>query len=215
VVEVGFLECMGFCVLDAMRVVGGSCACLTSSVQHLVLDEADKLFEMGFLEQIDSVMAACVHPGIVRSLFSATLPGDSGAAGVAPSWWTPAASSLGTGEGPKGGPVALDGLHKRLLQGQCQCLCSRHHPPALRSLLWLQGRCLALREAGAAVCGGGRRQAPGHAPAAETGSVLTARFCLHRPSPSLSAVACRLLADHTVPVSQGQLKPVRAKCPSQ
>lgn len=48
--------------------------CNASSVEHLVLDEADKLFEMGFLEQIDSVMAACVHPGIVRSLFSATLP---------------------------------------------------------------------------------------------------------------------------------------------
>ncbi|CAI7902102.1 unnamed protein product, partial [Closterium sp. NIES-53] len=45
-----------------------------SRVQHLVLDEADKLFEMGFVEQIDGVMAACSLPALTRSLFSATLP---------------------------------------------------------------------------------------------------------------------------------------------
>ncbi|CAI5511856.1 unnamed protein product [Closterium sp. Naga37s-1] len=43
-------------------------------VQHLVLDEADKLFEMGFVEQIDGVVAACSLPALTRSLFSATLP---------------------------------------------------------------------------------------------------------------------------------------------
>lgn len=45
-----------------------------SRVQHLVLDEADKLFEFGFAEQIDEVLAACKDPGVVRSMFSATLP---------------------------------------------------------------------------------------------------------------------------------------------
>lgn len=45
-----------------------------STVETLVLDEADKLFDMGFSEQIDACMHACTHPNIVRSLFSATLP---------------------------------------------------------------------------------------------------------------------------------------------
>ncbi|XP_072997982.1 DEAD-box ATP-dependent RNA helicase 57 isoform X2 [Typha latifolia] len=43
-------------------------------VEYLVLDESDKLFELGFVEQIDSVVKACSNPSIVRSLFSATLP---------------------------------------------------------------------------------------------------------------------------------------------
>ena len=45
-----------------------------SKVLHLVLDEADKLFEMGFVEQIDAVVAACNHRDVTRALFSATLP---------------------------------------------------------------------------------------------------------------------------------------------
>eukprot|EP00887_Chlorella_sp_A99_P000722 scaffold5.g722.t1 len=43
-------------------------------VRYLILDEADKLFDMGFTEQIDAVIAACSHPDCVRGLFSATLP---------------------------------------------------------------------------------------------------------------------------------------------
>lgn len=43
-------------------------------VEFLVLDESDKLFELGFVEQIDSVVKACSNPSIIRSLFSATLP---------------------------------------------------------------------------------------------------------------------------------------------
>lgn len=43
-------------------------------MKYLVLDEADKLFELGFVEQIDSVVNACSKTSIVRSLFSATLP---------------------------------------------------------------------------------------------------------------------------------------------
>lgn len=43
-------------------------------VDYLVLDESDKLFELGFVKQIDSVVKACSNPSIIRSLFSATLP---------------------------------------------------------------------------------------------------------------------------------------------
>ena len=43
-------------------------------VEFLVLDESDKLFELGFVEQIDFVVKACSNPSVVRSLFSATLP---------------------------------------------------------------------------------------------------------------------------------------------
>lgn len=39
-----------------------------------MLDEADKLFELGFMEQIDGVLSAANHPDITRALFSATLP---------------------------------------------------------------------------------------------------------------------------------------------
>ncbi|MFQ6666639.1 hypothetical protein Gotur_032920 [Gossypium turneri] len=43
-------------------------------VEYLVLDESDKLFELGLIKQIDSVVKACSNPSIIRSLFSATLP---------------------------------------------------------------------------------------------------------------------------------------------
>ncbi|TYI94105.1 hypothetical protein E1A91_D02G179700v1 [Gossypium mustelinum] len=43
-------------------------------VEYLVLDESDKLFELGLLKQIDSVVKACSNPLIIRLLFSATLP---------------------------------------------------------------------------------------------------------------------------------------------
>ncbi|ORY52922.1 P-loop containing nucleoside triphosphate hydrolase protein [Rhizoclosmatium globosum] len=42
--------------------------------RHLILDEADKLLELGFLTQMDSVFAACTSPHLQRSLFSATMP---------------------------------------------------------------------------------------------------------------------------------------------
>ncbi|XP_057779014.1 DEAD-box ATP-dependent RNA helicase 57 [Salvia miltiorrhiza] len=45
-----------------------------SKVEFLVLDEADKLFELGLVKQVDAVVKACSNPSIVRSLFSATLP---------------------------------------------------------------------------------------------------------------------------------------------
>ncbi|KAL9239285.1 hypothetical protein vseg_013623 [Gypsophila vaccaria] len=43
-------------------------------VEFLVLDESDKLFELGFVKQIDFAVKACSNPSIIRSLFSATLP---------------------------------------------------------------------------------------------------------------------------------------------
>ncbi|CAI9098066.1 OLC1v1034627C1 [Oldenlandia corymbosa var. corymbosa] len=45
-----------------------------SKVEFLVLDESDKLFELGLVKQVDSVVKACSNPKILRSLFSATLP---------------------------------------------------------------------------------------------------------------------------------------------
>ena len=48
--------------------------CHLGAVQYLVLDEADKLFEMGFVEQVDAAVAACDGPEVTRALFSATLP---------------------------------------------------------------------------------------------------------------------------------------------
>lgn len=46
-----------------------------SSVTHLVLDEADRLFESGFVHQTDALLAALPsRKGCVRCLFSATLP---------------------------------------------------------------------------------------------------------------------------------------------
>ena len=43
-------------------------------VESLVLDEADKLLELGFLEQIDEILVACTLGSLQKVLFSATLP---------------------------------------------------------------------------------------------------------------------------------------------
>ena len=45
-----------------------------SQVGNLVLDEADRLLEQGFLEQTDTILAACTNPNLRKALFSATLP---------------------------------------------------------------------------------------------------------------------------------------------
>lgn len=45
-----------------------------SAVQSLILDEADKLFELGFLGQLDSILEACTSPSLQKCLFSATIP---------------------------------------------------------------------------------------------------------------------------------------------
>ena len=43
-------------------------------VEYLVLDESDKLFDLGLLKPVDAIVKACSNPSIIRSLFSATLP---------------------------------------------------------------------------------------------------------------------------------------------
>ena len=40
----------------------------------VVLDEADRLLEMGFVEQVDSILAHFIHDGVQRAMFSATMP---------------------------------------------------------------------------------------------------------------------------------------------
>eukprot|EP00127_Corallochytrium_limacisporum_P006498 Clim_evm29s229 gene=Clim_evmTU29s229 len=45
-----------------------------TNVEWLVFDEGDRLFELGFLEQVDTILGACTHPRVTRALFSATLP---------------------------------------------------------------------------------------------------------------------------------------------
>ncbi|KAF0683324.1 Aste57867_24617 [Aphanomyces stellatus] len=42
-------------------------------VEMICLDEADRLFDMGFVEQIDDVFAACTNPTMQRMMFSATM----------------------------------------------------------------------------------------------------------------------------------------------
>jgi ATP-dependent RNA helicase DDX52/ROK1 len=43
-------------------------------LEHLVIDEADKMFEMGFLEQIDTILGNCSdNHKIAKFMFSATM----------------------------------------------------------------------------------------------------------------------------------------------
>ena len=43
-------------------------------LQTIVLDEADKLLEMGFIEQVDAVLATAVQSEATIAFFSATMP---------------------------------------------------------------------------------------------------------------------------------------------
>lgn len=45
-----------------------------STIEYLIFDEADKLFESGYLEQIDEIVTSCTHPNLLRAMFSATMP---------------------------------------------------------------------------------------------------------------------------------------------
>ncbi|CAN3373567.1 hypothetical protein DIURU_000623 [Diutina rugosa] len=45
-----------------------------SKVQQIVIDEADKLFDQGFVEQTDDILSHCTSPKLRKSMFSATIP---------------------------------------------------------------------------------------------------------------------------------------------
>ncbi|THH30173.1 hypothetical protein EUX98_g4010 [Antrodiella citrinella] len=44
------------------------------NVQHIVLDEADRMLDSEFLFQVQEVIAACSHSNVQKAVFSATLP---------------------------------------------------------------------------------------------------------------------------------------------
>ena len=52
-----------------------------SSVRHLVLDEADRMLDAEFMDQIQEIVGACSNSHLQKALFSATLP--SGAEKIA------------------------------------------------------------------------------------------------------------------------------------
>ena len=45
-----------------------------TTVQYLVLDEADKLLDMGFVDQVDRIIAACTHPELVCPASPLSIP---------------------------------------------------------------------------------------------------------------------------------------------
>lgn len=45
-----------------------------SKVEELIIDEADKLFDQGFVEQTDDILSNCTHKKLRKSMFSATIP---------------------------------------------------------------------------------------------------------------------------------------------
>lgn len=49
----------------------------SSSVRHVVLDEADRMLDTEFLSQVQEVIAACTHSDVQKAVFSATLPANA------------------------------------------------------------------------------------------------------------------------------------------
>ncbi|KAG2389248.1 hypothetical protein C9374_014648 [Naegleria lovaniensis] len=45
-----------------------------TNVEMLVFDEADRLFDLGFIEQVDEILSFCTNPNLVKAYFSATIP---------------------------------------------------------------------------------------------------------------------------------------------
>ena len=48
-----------------------------NSVRHLIIDEADRMLDSEFLDQIEEIFTACTHPDIQKAVFSATLPANA------------------------------------------------------------------------------------------------------------------------------------------
>lgn len=53
------------------------CSDSWNSVRHLILDEADRMLDPEFLEQVQEVVAACSNPNVQKAVFSATLPANA------------------------------------------------------------------------------------------------------------------------------------------
>ncbi len=67
-------------------------------VEMLILDEADRLLELGFMKQIDDILSACSNPSIQKAMFSATI--SSGVEVMAQSFMlTPVKVVIGTKSG--------------------------------------------------------------------------------------------------------------------
>ncbi|CAA91073.1 ATP-dependent RNA helicase Rok1 [Schizosaccharomyces pombe] len=63
------------CIGTPMRLVQAIQTGLSfEKVEFFVMDEADRLFEPGFIEQTDHILSACTSSNICKSLFSATIP---------------------------------------------------------------------------------------------------------------------------------------------
>ncbi|EPY54204.1 ATP-dependent RNA helicase Rok1 [Schizosaccharomyces cryophilus OY26] len=63
------------CITTPMRLIHALRSGLKlDKVEFVVMDEADRLFEEGFVEQTDEILSACTNPNVCKSLFSATLP---------------------------------------------------------------------------------------------------------------------------------------------
>lgn len=45
-----------------------------AKIEQLVIDETDKLFDQGFVEQTDEILSNCSNPKLRKSMFSATIP---------------------------------------------------------------------------------------------------------------------------------------------
>ena len=43
-------------------------------MESVVLDEADRLLEMGFVDQVDAILAHVIHDNVQRCMVSATMP---------------------------------------------------------------------------------------------------------------------------------------------
>ena len=46
-------------------------------MRHLILDEADRMLDSEFLDQIEEIFTACSHPDVQKAVFSATLPANA------------------------------------------------------------------------------------------------------------------------------------------
>ena len=50
---------------------------MLNSVRHLILDEADRLLDQEFLDQVQEIVNACSHTRLQKAVLSATLPANA------------------------------------------------------------------------------------------------------------------------------------------